>query len=135
MVEVLIAIMLISVGLITLASLQDTGWRSMAKADYVGRAAGILHNTLERYYVDIANPNNPVSVGDQEWNELTYKTVTTSGSSTPIRGDVEYTIRVVITQTNADPEAFLVTVNVTWTGSPRGISESVEVSRQETYRF
>lgn len=130
MVEVLIAIMLISVGLITLASLQDTGWRSMAKADYVGRAAGILHNTLERYYVAIANPNNPVSVGAQA-----EENVTTSGSSTPIRGDVTYTVNATITQTNADPQAFLVTVNVTWTGSPRGISESVEVSRQETYRF
>lgn len=135
MVEVLIAIMLISVGLITLASLQDTGWRSMAKSDYVGRAAGILHDTLEEYYVTIANPNSSVSVGDQEWDELTYKTVTTSGSSTPIRGDMEYTVKATITQTNADPQTFLVTVNVTWSGNSKGISESVEVSRQDIYQF
>ena len=130
MVEVLIAIMLISVGLITLASLQDTGWRSMAKSDYVGRAAGILHDTLERYYVTIANPSNAVSIGTQAEEE-----VTTSGRSTPIRGDVTYTVKAIITQTNAEPQTFLVTVNVAWPGSSKGISESVEVSRQESYEF
>jgi Tfp pilus assembly protein PilV len=129
MVEVLIAILLTAIGLITLSSLQDTGWRSMAKSDYFGRAAGILNNTLESYYAAIANPSNPVTTGPQ-----TEDTVTTSGG-TAIKGDITYTVNATITQINPDPQSFVVTVTITWPGNTQGISESLTVTRQDSYKF
>ena len=134
MIEVLIAIVLTTIGLVTLSSLQDTGWKSMAKADYVGRAAGILHYTLEEYEARIANPcYTPVPTGTQ-----TLPPIQTSGGSTAIQGDVTYTVTVTITQIIWDPpgpESYLVTVKVVWPGNTTGISESLEVSRQVSYIF
>jgi len=128
MIEVLIAIVLTTIGLVTLSSLQDSGWKSMAHSDYVGRASGILYNTLEQYQAKIANPSCPVPAGQ------TFD-IKTSGGSTAIQGDITYTV-VVTTPVliNANPESYSFTVTVTWTGNTNGISESMEVSRQDIYK-
>ena len=49
LIEVLIAIFLTATGIMAVLSLQPQGWRTMAKADYLGRASGILYKTLENY--------------------------------------------------------------------------------------
>jgi len=129
MIEVLIAIFLTSVAVISILALQPTGWKAMAKSDYAGRAAEVLYNTLETYQVRLSNPCNSVTLGTQ-----TQTTVTTSGE-TAIRGDITYTVNAEITQTNVNPQTFVVTVTVTWPGNTRGISESLSISRQEIYKF
>jgi Tfp pilus assembly protein PilV len=130
MVEMVIAIFLTSVAVLSLLSLQPSGWRYMAKADYMGRAAEILHSTLEAYETNISNPCNSVTTGAQ-----TQASITTSGSGTAIKGDIRYTVDANITQTNADPQTFVVTVTITWTGNTTGISESMAITRQESYKF
>jgi len=129
MLEVLIAIVLTSLGVLSLLALQPTGWKSMAKADYVGRAAEVLYNRMQFYEAYIANPCNPVTTGTQN-----VTTVTTSGG-TAIRGDITYTVNATITLVNADPQAYSVWVNVIWPGNTQGLTETMTVVRQGIYRF
>ncbi|HNQ65260.1 MAG TPA: hypothetical protein PLS33_04325 [Smithella sp.] len=130
MVEVLIAIFLTSVAVLSILALQPSGWKAMAKSDFAGRAAEVLYNTLEDYQVRISNPCNAVTTGNQA-----QQTVTTSGETDAIQGDITYTVDVNIVQTNVDPQTFVVTVTVTWPGNTRGISESLSITRQEIYKF
>ena len=135
MIEVLIAICLTSWAIMALLGLQAPGWKSMAKADYVGRASGILYKTLENYETHIMNPCYSVTLGNQ-----TVEYLKTSGQTSSISGDVTYTVNTNIVHDvdssgNSVTGAFLVTVQVTWTNNTTGISESMVVARQERSRF
>lgn len=132
MVEVLIAIMLTSVAIIPILSLQSTAWKTMAKSDYVGRAAEILHNRLEAYECEISNPCNAVTPGDQA-----EETIRTSGQNQAVKGDVEYTVNAKIEEFPEinKPPTFVVTVQITWKGNDKGISESLSITRQDIYKF
>ena len=138
LVEVLIAIFLTTIGILAIMSLQPAGIRTMAKADYVGRASGILHKTLENYETRILNPCCAApAMGAQ-----TQATIRVSGPDTATSGDVTYTVNVNIAQdvmqdgATPNPNAFVVTVTVTWPANPtNGISESLSVARQELNRF
>lgn len=146
LVEVMVAIVLTAIGLVTLSSLQDSGWKAMAKADYVGRASGILYNTLQQYEANLSNPCFlSFTLGEQSAYHPTpdgtyWDPVQTSGSSTAIRGDITYRVRVIIAQAldihgAVIPNSFRVTVTVTWTGNTIGISESLVVARQDAYKL
>ena len=104
----------------------------MAKADYVGRASGILYKTLEDYENKILNPCNGVAMGT-----TAPINVTSSDEASAIPGDITYTVNTTIAQdcTSGSTSAFLVTVIVTWTGNTTGITESQTVARQELFRF
>ena len=131
LIEVVIAMFLTTVGVLALLSLQPTGWRAMAKSDYLGRASGILYKTLENYETLILNPCcAPPTLGAQP-----EATVQVSGESAVVSGDVTYTVNTTIAQDGANTEAFVVTVTVTWPTNTNGMSESVAVTRQELYRF
>jgi Tfp pilus assembly protein PilV len=130
MVEVLIAIFLTAVGILALLSLQSTGWKTIAKSDYMGRASGILYRTLENYEARIMNPCNSITLGAQP-----SPPVLVSDQSTAISGDMTYTVNTTIIQDGSNPQAFVVTVNVTWATSTMGVSESMTVTRQERNRF
>lgn len=126
--EVVIAMFLTMVGVMALISLQPTGWKTMAKADYLGRASGILYKTLENYETLILNPCcAALTLGAQPET-----TVQVSGESAAITGDMTYTVNTTVAQ---DGAAFVVTVTVTWATNATGISESLSVTRQEMYRF
>jgi Tfp pilus assembly protein PilE len=133
MVEVLIAFILTSIGIMALLALQPTGWKTMAKADYVGRASGILYKTLEDYENKILNPCNGVAMGT-----TAPINVTSSDEASAIPGDITYTVTTTTaldanstsTQTAVD-----VTVNVSWPLNSKGISETMVVARQETFRY
>jgi Tfp pilus assembly protein PilV len=130
MIEVLIAIFLTTTGIMALLSFQPTGWKTMARSDYLGRASGILYKTLENYETIILNPCNAVPTGAQD--EVS---IPVSGQGTAISGDMIYTVNATIAQDGASTNAFVVTVTVTWAGSTMGISESLTVARQELFRF
>jgi Tfp pilus assembly protein PilV len=130
MIEVLIAIFLTTIGIFALLSLQPTGWRTMARSDYLGRASGILYKTLEDYETLILNPCSTVTLGAQP-----QALVRVSGQGAAISGDVIYTVNTNIAQNGANTQAFVVTVTVTWQINATGISESLVVTRQELYRF
>ena len=132
-IEVLIAIFLTSVGIMALLALQPTGWKTMAKSDYVGRAAGILYKTLENYEILIVNPCYVPTVGTQA-TAYFY----TSGQSSAVSGDILYTVNATITQVNVDPKprVYRVTVTVTWPPiNSTGIKESQIVTTQPFYDF
>ena len=129
--EVVIAMFLTMVGVMALISLQPTGWKTMAKADYLGRASGILYKTLENYETLILNPCcAPPALGAQ-----TTQSIQVSGEDAAIAGDVTYTVNTTIAQDGVNPNAFVVTVTVTWPTNTNGMSESLAVTRQEMYRF
>jgi Tfp pilus assembly protein PilV len=132
LIEVLIAIFLTATGIMAVLSLQPQGWKTMAKADYLGRASGILYKTLENYETIILNPCCAITLGAQP---VVY--IKVSGQSDTISGDITYTVNTTIAQdcTSGSTSAFLVTVIVTWTGNTTGITESQTVARQELFRF
>jgi Tfp pilus assembly protein PilV len=129
MVEVLIAIFMTAVGVMSMLSLQPSGWKTMARADYLGRASGILYKTLENYETTILNPCNPVTLGAQQ-----EESIPVSGGDSAIAGDMTYTVNATIAAGD-NPWACVVTVTVTWPTNATGISESVNVRRQEFNRF
>ena len=58
LIEVLIAICLVSIGILGLLTLQPMAWRSSNRSDYVGRAAMILQQELEKNRAWFMNPGN-----------------------------------------------------------------------------
>jgi len=130
LIEVLIAIFLTTTGIMALLSLQPQGWKTMAKADYLGRASGILYKTLENYQTIIMNPCCAITTGAKP---VVYTKV--SGQSGTISGDITYTVNTTIAQDGASASAFVVTVTVTWPANATGIKESLTVARQELFRF
>ena len=133
LIEVLIAIFLTATGIMAVLSLQPQGWRTMAKADYLGRASGILYKTLEKYETVIMNPGCTIPTG-----ALATDYVKVSGQGATISGDITYTVNTTITKVSATgimPRAYLVTVTVTWPANATGIRESQTVANQELFRF
>lgn len=126
MVEVLIAMFIVSVGIIALMSMQPLSWQTAEKSDLLGRAAGMLEQELEATELIIMNPNNVIPAGGT-------KTVYASGmGALQQTGDVAYTVQTNIVNAGS---SWTVTVKVTWSGNNRGISESLIVSRQESFRM
>lgn len=131
LVEVVIAIFLVSIGVFAVLSLQPSAWRTVGKSDYLGRAAGILQKELETKEVCIMNPCNTVATGTAT------KTVRVSGQNAAVAGDAVYTVTTTVTSTGTN--IWNVTVNVRWADQIahgyRDITESIVVTRQEGFRF
>ena len=131
LIEVIIAIFLTTVGVLAVLSLQPAAWRTVGKSDYLGRAAGILHEELERREALIMNPNNAVAVGE------TAATVLTSGQGAAVAGDAAYTVTTTITSEGAG--FWRVEVAVEWanqlSGNYRNVEDSIVVTRQNAYAF
>jgi Tfp pilus assembly protein PilV len=130
LIEVLIALFLLSFAVLSLLSLQPSAWRLSGRSDYLGRAGGVLHAQLEANETLLMNPNNanpcnPVNP------KTTLTTVKASGSGAVQPGDATFQIRTTILDNlNA---TWLVTVNVTWTGNAIGVSESRIVTQQSFF--
>jgi prepilin-type N-terminal cleavage/methylation domain-containing protein len=131
LIEVLIALFLISIGIFGLLSLQPSAWRLSDKSDLVGRAGGILHKELEASELLIMNPNyaNPCSGSNPL---ITTKNVYASGQGAMQPGDVPLAVQTTI-RDNQDG-TWSVRVSVTWPGNATGISETRIVTRQEFFR-
>lgn len=128
LVEVVIAIFITTVAVLAIFSLMAPAWRTASRSDLTGRAANILYDELQRQEARIMNPCNSVTTGTT--GPLT---VYASGASTPQpSGDTPFavTTTIALTATNV----WRVTVRVAWTGHT-GISDSINVTRQEFYRF
>jgi hypothetical protein len=132
LIEVLISLFLISVGILSLISLQPSAWRLTGRSDFLGRAGGLLHKEMETWEVVLMNPNfpNPV-VGPNPL--VTARNVFISGQLATQPGDMPFTLRTII-QDNLN-FSWRVQVTVTWAGNNTGISESLLVTRQENFRF
>lgn len=131
LIEVVIAIFLVTVGVLAILSLQPSAWRTVGKSDYLGRAAGVLQKELERREAFIMNPCNAVTTG------TTTSSVFVSGQGTAISGDATYTVTTTITSIAAN--VWRVQVTVEWADQLlrgyRNLNESITVTRQEGFRF
>jgi hypothetical protein len=139
LIEVLIAIFLTATGIMAVLSLQPQGWRTMAKADYLGRASGILYKTLQNHETIILNPCLPVTL--YPVSSPLVESVTVSDQASAIAGDITYTVTTSITidtvgVLNVTPQVYRVTVTVTWPPiNTTGITESQLVTTQDDYAF
>jgi Tfp pilus assembly protein PilV len=125
LVEVLIAIFITVVAVLGILALISPAWRTAARSDYLGRASGILYETLMTQEATILNPCNAVPAGGTT-------TVFASGQSTAQPGDAQFTVTTEITLIATN--AWRVSVLVVWPGHS-GISDSLVVTRQEGFRF
>jgi type IV pilus modification protein PilV len=124
MIEVLIALFLLAVGVLSLISLQPTAWRLSGKSDYLGRASGILAGQLQAMEAKIINPNNTMPTTGTS-------TVYASGQDAVQQGEVAFTVNTTITDLGNNTSR--VNVKVTWPGNATGLRESMIVVRQQSF--
>jgi Tfp pilus assembly protein PilV len=128
MIESIVAILLVSIGLIGLLSMQPSAWRASARADYLGHAAMVLSEELTRQELWIMNPCNAVSTGTVP------QTVNASGQGTAQSGDTSYSVQTTIASIGTN--IWRVSVRVSWPPlNTTGITESIVVTRQDSFRF
>ena len=128
LIESVIAILIVSIGLIGLLSMQPSAWRASARADYLGHAAIILSRELTSRELAIMNPCNTVSLTPDT------RVVNASGQGTAQSGDTSFTVQATITSLGAN--VWQITVRVSWPPlNATGITESIVVTRQEPFRF
>ena len=126
LVEVVIAMFLTVVAVLGIFALVSPAWKTAARSDYLGRAAGILHETLTTQEALIMNPCCSVTEGPTGPTA-----VFASGQTTAQPGDVQFNVTTTIT--NLATNVWRVTVRVAWPGHT-GISESLVVTRQAGFR-
>jgi len=123
LIEVLVSLVLLSVGVLALLTLLPSGWRLSGTSDLLGRGAGILQQELERKEIEIMNGKNPIPSSEA-------RPVYGSGKDTAQPGDIRYNVATVIESVGG---SFRVRVQVTWPGNPTGISGSLIVGRQTAF--
>jgi len=132
LIEVVIAVFLVTVGVLAILSMQPSAWRMVGKSDYLGRGAGILHRELERREACIMNPCNVVATGT-----ATSPPILVSGLPGAVSGDAQYTVNTTITPIAGSTSAWNVTVRVTWPDQVahgyRDLTESIIVARQRRF--
>ena len=129
LVEVMIAMFLTTIAVISILPMQDMSLRTAGRSDYLGRATGIMQAELEAQENQImigTVPATPININSQE--------IKVSGVNGVIDGDVTFK---VVTTTSTNPlgtNSWLVNVRVTWTGGPANvISSSMIVTRQSRF--
>ena len=130
LIEVVIAIFLVTIAVMAVLTMQPSAWRTIGKSDYLGRGAGVLHRELEFREVWIMNTCNTVPTGAQP-----AQTITVSGLAAAVgTGDATYTVNTTITPVAGSTNQWTVTVTVTWpdqlSHGYKNLSESMVVTRQ-----
>ena len=124
-VEVMIAAFLTAVAVISLLPMQSTSLRTGFRADYLGRAVGIMQSELEH------RENQLMCTGTPAPGTIN-QTITVSdpiNGTSAATGDAIFTVVTIITTPAANQ--WVVNVTVTWTGGPAsGITSSIFVTRQ-----
>jgi len=133
LIEVMIAVMLVAVGIMALASLQGPAWNLTGRSDLLGRAGMILHRELETNELLLMNPNRPNPCVGGAPLVVNRPQVWAGGQAAAQPGDAAYNVlTTIIDNLNG---SWLVRVQVMWPGNNVGISETVVVTRQEAFRF
>jgi hypothetical protein len=132
LIEVVIALFLLSVGVLSILSLQPSSWNLSGKADSLSRGGGILRSELETNEILLMNPNfpNPCIAANPL---VATRTVHSSNEVAAQPGDFNFTVQTTILD-NLNG-TWSVRVGVTWPANNTGISETRVVTRQEPFRF
>jgi hypothetical protein len=133
LIEVMIAVMLVAVGIMALASLQGPAWNTTSRSDLLGRAGVILNRELGRNELLLMNPTRPNPCVGGAPVLVNQPQVWASGQAAAQPGDAAFNVQTTILD-NLNG-SWSVRVQVTWPGNNVGISETVVVSRQEAFRF
>lgn len=128
LIEVLISMAIMTIGIVGVLGVFSQSYLSSAKSDNLGRAAEILHRTLEREELRIMNESCTVTTG------TTTATVYSSGQGAAQQGDRQFTVSTTIASVTTTPPTWRVTVQVTWSSNPSGIKESLIVTRQSPFK-
>jgi hypothetical protein len=142
LIEVVISIFITSIGIMAIFSLMAPGWRTAARADYMGRATEILGRQLdisEAYILNRCNTAGNPQIGlpalpgpGLASGPLPYNVRTSGLVAGDILGDSDFTVTTTITCLSLG--YYRVLVNVSWTGNAAGsTSQSVYVSQQDSY--
>jgi Tfp pilus assembly protein PilV len=132
LIEVVIALFLLSIGVLSVLSLQPSSWNLSGKADSLSRGGGLLRSELEANEILLMNPNFPnpcIAVNPL----VATRTVFSSNEAAAQSGDFTFTVQTTILD-NLDG-TWSLRVRVTWPANNTGISESRVVTRQEPFRF
>ncbi|OPY87618.1 MAG: hypothetical protein A4E71_00926 [Smithella sp. PtaU1.Bin162] len=126
LIEAMIAVFLTMIAVVSVLTMQPTSWKAASKADYMGRAAGIMQSELELRENQIMMGTIPASPINQ--------TIQAGGSGTNA-GDASF--NVITTTTNPGANRWLVNVRVAWPGNCPGgscrITSSMLVTRQSGF--
>jgi Tfp pilus assembly protein PilV len=127
LVEVMIAMFLTTIAVISILPMQDMSLRTASRSDYLGRATGIMQAELEAR-------ENQIMIGTIPASPIPPQTITVSGFSGAIDGDVTFNVVTTIGTNPLGANSWLVNVRVTWTGRPaNGISSSMIVTKQSRF--
>jgi Tfp pilus assembly protein PilV len=132
LIEVVIALFLLSIGVLSVLSLQPSSWNLSGKADSLSRGGGLLRSELEANEILLMNPNFPnpcIAVNPL----VATRTVFSSNEAAAQSGDFTFTVQTTILD-NLNG-TWSLRVRVTWPANNTGISESRVVTRQEPFRF
>ena len=125
LVEVIIAMLLTTVAVISILPMQDMSMRTAGRSDFLGRAAGIMQAELEMREQQVMSGTIPGSPINQAI------TVSGLGAAT---GDATYNVVTTTTVNSAAPAlSWLVNVRVTWPGNATGIRSSIIVTMQSKF--
>jgi prepilin-type N-terminal cleavage/methylation domain-containing protein len=132
LIEVMVAVMLVSIGALALLATQGPAWTLTGRSDILGRAGMVLHRELGTNEMLLMNPNvaNPCLAMNPLVN---VRNVNGSDQPGVQQGDIAFTVQTT-TLDNLNG-TWTVRVQVTWPGNNVGVSESVVVTRQEPFRF
>jgi prepilin-type N-terminal cleavage/methylation domain-containing protein len=132
LIEVMIAVMLVSIGALSLLATQGPAWNLTGRSDILGRAGMVLHRELGANELLLMNPNvaNPCLAVNPLVN---VRNVNASDQAVGQPGDIVFTVQNT-TRDNLNG-TWTVRVQVAWPGNNVGVSESVVVTRQEPFRF
>ena len=126
LVEAVIAIFITTIAIIAVFTMNPTSWKAVAKADYMGRAAGIMQAELELRESQIMSGTIPASPINQ---------ILQASGGGNFAGDASFNITT--TTTNTGTNLWLVNVRVTWPGNCLGgtcnITSSMLVTRQSGF--
>jgi hypothetical protein len=125
-VEVIVAILVVSIGLIALLAAQPQSWNLAGRSDNLGRAACVLQSELSRNEAIIMNPLLSVPVSST-------RNVYASSLDERQPGDAPFTVATNIDSIGTG--VWRVRVNVSWPANTTGIKDTLIVTRQEKFRF
>lgn len=130
LVEVIVAIMIASIGLIALLAAQPQSLNLAGKSDNIGRAAGIAQSELSALEAQIMNINYNTGLPVSGTS-----TVYVSRQGTKQSGDAQYTITRTVKEETPPGFIWRVRVTVTWPGNDKGVTSSLLVTRQQPFTY
>lgn len=133
------ALVLTTITIVSLLSMQSLAWRGAGKSDYLGRAVGIIQGVLEQNELAIMTGNIPAdskTCADKDGNEIACddagKMFAIDTATVACLGTAPGS--VVCPNTSASPSnSWRLDVRVSWPGSAKGMTSSVLISRQPAF--